>query len=279
MIGIYYIDGEFVPADRASVPVSDLTVLRGYGIFDYLRTYGGKPFHLDDHLQRLARSAELVDLELPHSLEKIRQITLDTLARNHFPKSAIRIIVTGGSSLNSILPAGGSRLLVLVTDLRPHDDAWYRDGVKIITNHTERYLPEAKTINYTPAIVGLKRAAAQNAIDAIYVDRAGYALEGTTTNIFAFYGDKLVTPGNSVLHGITRRVILDLAESHFQVDMPALRLEDLLRADEVFIASSSIEVCPVRQIDDSIIGGGKPGPKTCQMSALFQEMVADFARA
>jgi branched-chain amino acid aminotransferase len=276
MTSIYYVDGEFLPSEQASVPVTDLTVLRGYGIFDFLRTYGGRPFHLDAHLQRLARSAELVELDLPHSLDEIRDIIMQTLARNNYPESTIRIIVTGGDSPNNLVPAGGSRLLVLVGSLKPHPPEWFSEGVKIISNHTERYLPEAKTINYIPAIVGLKRAAAQDAMDAIYIDRAGNALEGTTTNIFAFFGQRLVTPSSSVLNGITRNVILELASAEFEVEESALHLDDLLRADEVFIASSTIEVCPVRQIDHSVIG--PPGPHTCRLMDLFSQMAADFAR-
>ena len=167
---------------------------------------------------------------------------------------------------------------MLITPLKPQPAHWYQDGIKIITNHTERYLPEAKTINYIPAIVALRNAHAHDAVDAIYIDRAGCALEGTTTNLFAFYGERLVTPDNSVLRGITREVVLELAARHFQVESIHLPLDDLLRADEVFISSSNKEVCPVRQIDEHIIGQGVPGPHTRLMMEQFTQMAAEFAR-
>ncbi|MBZ0303629.1 MAG: aminotransferase class IV [Anaerolineae bacterium] len=279
MSSIFYIDGEFVRSDDASIPANDLAILRGYGVFDFMRTYGGKPFHLDWHLKRLERSARLIDLDLPVSLDDIRGITLETLAHNHYPEANVRIVVTGGTSDDNITPNGGARLLVMVTPWKPLPASWYEDGIKIITHHTDRYLPEAKTINYIPAILALKKARQQNAVDAIYIDGAGHALEGTTTNLFAFFGDRLVTPGQNVLLGITRQTILDLASDRFQVEVTDLLLADLRKADEVFISSSNKEVCPVRQIDDQIVATGVPGPNTHFLMEQFAKMSVAYAQS
>jgi branched-chain amino acid aminotransferase len=277
MTSIFYIDGEFVRSDDAAIPVDDLALLRGYGVFDFLRTYGGRPFDLDAHLRRLERSARLIHLDLPVPLDEIRRITLETLERNAFPEANVRLVVTGGASEDNITPNGESRLLVMVTPLKPQPEAWYRDGVKVILNPTERYLPQAKTINYIPAIIALKQAKAQGAVDAIYVDRNGLALEGTTTNLFAFFGERLVTPGQGILLGVTRQAVLELASDRFQVDVTDLPVTDLLRADEVFITSSNKEICPVRQIDDHIIGPGVPGSHTRFLMEHFAQMVVAYA--
>lgn len=277
MTSIFYIDGEFVRSDDATIPVDDLALLRGYGVFDFMRTYGGRPFDLDAHLRRLEHSARLIQLDLPLPLDEIRRITLETLERNALPEANVRLVVTGGASEDNITPNGGSRLLVMVTPLKPQPEAWYRDGVKVILNPTERYLPQAKTINYIPAIVALKQAKAQGAVDAIYVDRNGLALEGTTTNLFAFFGERLVTPGQGILLGVTRQAVLELASDRFQVDVTNLPVAELLRADEVFITSSNKEVCPVRQIDDHIIGLGVPGPHTRFLMEHFAQMVVAYA--
>lgn len=278
-MSIYYIDGEFVRSHDATLPADDLAVLRGYGVFDFMRTYGGRPFHLDAHLQRLERSARLIHLDLPVSIDEIERVTLETVERNGYPEANVRIVVTGGTSEDNITPNGGARLLVMVTPWKPQPEAWYRDGIKIITNRTERYLPEAKTINYIPAIIALKKAHAQGAIDAIYIDKHGHALEGTTTNLFAFFGDRLVTPGKDVLLGITRQTILELASDRFQVEVTDLPLADLLRADEVFISSSNKEVCPVRLIDDHVIGQGVPGPRTGFLMEHFAQMAVAYAHS
>ena len=140
MGNIFYVDGEFVDSEAAQVPADDLAVLRGYGIFDFTRTYGGRPFRLDDHLQRLQRSAELILLELPLPVtvcDGIRDVALETLARNGYPGNGadarLRIVVTGGSSPDDITPAGPARLLMLVTPFAAQPAARYREGIKIIT--------------------------------------------------------------------------------------------------------------------------------------------------
>ncbi len=277
MPNVYYIDGSYVPADTACIPAADLAVTRGYGVFDYLRTYGGRPFHLDTHLQRLAQSAQMLELTLPLPPAAIGAVVLEALARSAPGDHGVRIVVTGGDSDDGLLPRGAARLLVLVTPEPQPLAAWFSDGVKLVTHRAERYLPEAKTINYIPAILALRRAKASGAVDSLYIDRNGLALEGTTTNLFAFFGETLVTPGSGVLAGVTRQVTLALAAGRCPVEQRDLPLAELLRADEVFITSSTKQVCPVRQIDDHPLGG--PGPRTRDLMAAFNALAAEAARA
>lgn len=272
MSSVFFVDGEFISATDARVPINDLAVLRGYGIFDYTRTYGGVPFHLDANLHRLQNSARLIGLELPHYLDEIHDIVLATLARNAHAESAIRIVVTGGTSSDFITPDGPSRLLVMVSPAPRLPVDWYDTGIRITTTNAERYLPQAKTLNYIPAIVALQQARQAGAVDALYVDDAGYALEATTANLFAFFGDTLVTPAAGVLPGITRRIVLEIAAGQYPVEQRPLTLTELLRADEVFLTSANKEVCPVRQIDDYLIG--TPGPRTAALHARFREFAA-----
>ncbi len=276
MPNVCYIDGAFVPADAASVPAADLAVTRGYGVFDYLRTYGGRPFHLEAHLARLALSAQMLELALPLPLAAIGDIVLEALARSEPGDHGVRIVITGGDSSDGLLPSGAARLLVLVTPKPQPPAEWFARGVKVATHHAERYLPEAKTINYIPAILALRRAKASGAVDSLYIDRDGLALEGTTTNLFAFFGSTLVTPARGILAGVTRQVTLELAESRYAVQQRDLPLAELLRADEVFITSSTKQVCPVRQIDGHVVGG--PGPRTRDLMAAFEALVAEAAR-
>ena len=276
---IWYVDGEYVDSDAAQLPADDLAVLRGYGIFDFTRTYGGRPFRLDAHLQRLQRSAELILLDLPLSLAEMRDVALETLARNGYPgrgEARLRLVVTGGDSPDDITPAGNSRLLVLVTPFAAQPAERYRDGVKLVTNRLERALPEAKTIEYVSAIMAQRRARQAGAVEAIYVNSQGHALEGTTTNLFAVLDGRLVAPVDGILYGVTRQAVLELAERRLPVEQRALPLEELLRADEVFITSSSKEVCPVRQVDGTRFG--PPGPHTRQLMQDFRELAKACAR-
>lgn len=277
MTNTYYIDGVFVNESAARIPVTDLAILRGYGVFDYLRTYGGVPFHLPAHLERLQRSAALIGLELPQPLSHINDIIHEALDRNSLAESAIRIVVTGGDSPDNLVPVeSAARLLVMVTPAPVLPAEWYTQGIKVITHQTERYMPEAKTLNYIPAIMAMQRARHQQAVDALYVDSQQHVLEGTTTNVFAFYGDTLITPGDGILRGITRQAVVDAAAGIFDVRVQPLTYAELLRADEVFITSSNKEICPVRQVDEAIIGEGRPGSNTARLSQLFRAYTADY---
>lgn len=265
-MSIYYIDGAFVPANQAVIPVDDLAVLRGFGVFDLVRTYGGKPFFLKEHIERLRNSAAEIGLHMPWTTRELIEIVSDTLAKNSYRESNIRIVVTGGSSPDFATPQDNPRLLVLVSPLPEFPASWYSDGVKIITLVTERFKPGAKSINYIPATIALEKARRKNAIEALYLDRQDYVLEGTTSNIFAFIGQALVTPGRDILSGITRQVILDVAAEHFEVQIRDISRQELLKADEVFITGTSKGVVPVIQVDDTVIGRGAPGPLTRRLT-------------
>ena len=277
---IYYVDGEFVPADRAVIPVHDLAVLRGLGAFELLRTYNGHPFALAEHLERLQHSVQKMGLLLPWPTEELTRIVLETLHRNQVnahTESNIRIIVTGGTSNDFMTPQGQPRLLVLVSQMPRQPDAWYTDGVKVTTMRSRRSLPGAKSINYQSATIALKKAHAKGAVESVYVDRDGLVYECTTSNIFMFSGTTLVTPGRRILSGITRGFILELAQSLFQVDVRDLALEELLRADEVFITGTNKGIVPVVQIDDSKIGNGRPGRHTRELMQTLSARAASHA--
>jgi branched-chain amino acid aminotransferase len=269
---IYYVNGEFVEDERARISVNDLSVLRGFGVFDFLRTYNGIPFHLEEHLHRLQRSARLIGLELPHPTTKIKEIVQETLARNNKKESNIRLVVTGGSSSDGITPGDNPQLLVMITDIKEMPAPWYTDGAKVITSHVERFMPGAKSINYIPAILCQNEARSQQAIEAVYVNRDGYMLEGTTSNLFAFIGDTLVTPPcDRVLPGITRQVALALAEKEFPVVERHLHKDEVRLLDEAFLSSSIREIVPIVAIDAIKIGDGKPGRRTKKIMELFRD--------
>lgn len=268
---IYYIDGKFAPAQEAALPVSDLAVLRGYGVFEFLRTYGGKPFRLREHLERLERSARLVGLPFPRTKDDLAGLVRETLKRNSHEESSIRVILTGGDSPDSVTPEGKPRLIVTVTELTPSPSWWYEKGVKVVTETRELYLPEAKTLNYLPAVVAFDRARREGAIETLIIDREGRVREGGTTNCFAFIGEKLVTPAKGILAGITRQVVLELAAGRYGTEARDLKINELLRAGEVFITGTNKEIVPVVRVDEAVIGEGVPGPKTLELMGLFRK--------
>ena len=275
-MNIYYIDGKYLPADQAMIPVDDLAIIRGIGVFDLLRTYRGKPYFLKEHVNRLIHSARQSHLDLPWTHEEICKVVLETLARNNLSEANIRIIVTGGSSSDFFTPAGRPRLLVLVTPLPELPAHWYTQGVKVVTSKVRRIIPGAKSINYLPASLALNEARAQGAVEVLYLDDDDNALEGATSNLFAFIGKTLVTPGRGMLSGITRQVVLEVATGHYAVEIRDLSRQELLGAREVFITGTNKGLVPVVQIDEVTIGNGRPGRCTRNIIALLRAYLADL---
>lgn len=269
----WYIGGQWVHPDEATISINDMAVLRGYSVFESLRTYNFRPFHLDEHLERLYRSAIMIDMEVPWSSKQIADIVREIITRNTYQNASIRLLVTGGESEDGILPSGNPLLVVMITPLGERDMERFARGSKLITTKLQRISPEAKTANYIAAVRALKEASRRNAADALFVNEREHVLEATRSNFFIFRGDTLVTPRRGILIGITRNIVLELAQSLYVVEERPILLEELALADEAFITSSAKEITPVVQIDDLIIGDGKPGPRTYQLEQRFIEMV------
>lgn len=272
----YYIDGEFVDDAHAMIPAKDITVLRGYGVFDFLITYNKRPFCLEAHVARLENSAREINLTLNHSNREICDIVIETLKRNpHHTESNVRIVYSGGISPDGVTPQGNGILMVMATPKYELPEWWYTDGAKIISVDMERFIPTSKSTNYLSAVFAQQKAHGQDAIEAIYKDPQGNLLEGTTTNLFCFKGNTLITPPDNILPGITRGVVLDMLKSQYDIQLRHIHADELPEMDEIFITASNKEIVPIIQVDDLVISGGKPGEKT---KALLKAW-ADYTRA
>lgn len=267
---IYFLNDSYVSADHAQVRVDDLGILRGYGIFDFLRTYSRVPFKLREHLVRLNTSAQLIGLPIPWTIDALDEIVHETLRRNPGEEVGIRIVVTGGSSDDFITPCGAPNLAVMVTPLHPVPASYFEQGIAVVTTRLARSLPEAKTINYVPGIMALAQAKQHSAVEAIYLDGAEHLLEGTTTNFFAFQGERLFTATSGILPGITRNVVLELAQDRYQIVAQPIAYADLAACDEAFLTSTTKEVMPIVQVDNIRIGDGRPGARTRELLDLFR---------
>lgn len=269
----WYIDGEWIHPHEARISVNDIAILRGYSAFESLRTYDRRPFHLDEHLARLYQSAAIIELEIAETREEVAGIVRETIARNEYRHASIRLLVTGGDSEDGVLAVGKPKLLVMLSPLGERDMQRFARGYYLITSRLQREVPEAKTSSYTSAIRALKEAERLGADDALFVNERGHVQEATRSNFFLFRGDTLVTPRSEILLGITRNVVLDLARERFPIEERPILLEELAQADEAFVTSSSKEIVPVVRVDNQIIGGGKPGPRTSELERRFIAMV------
>lgn len=273
-MAIFYVDGQFAPDDEAVIPVTDLAVLRGYGVFDLFRTYNGKPFHWQAHLERLVGSAKRIGLTLAWQREELTAIVMETIRKNpEIVNAYVRVVITGGVSHDFATFENKPRLLVLISPIPVYPNWWYQEGVKLITLYQERNIPDAKSIDYIPATMAMKKARQQGAVEVLYMDAVGRILEGTSTNVFLFSKGRLITPGEEILSGVTRKVVIETARSVFPVEIRDVPLEELLLADEVFITGTSKGIVPVVQVDETIIGTGKPGTHTLHLAEMMQASI------
>ncbi len=267
-----YVNDEIIETDKASISVHDLGLTRGYGVFERFRTYGKRPFHLDDHLARLHFSSAQIHLPLPKSLHEIKEIVLEMLKKSTDAESDIRILVTGGISPDGLSFSGKSSLMVLISSFVSIPNHQYQQGIKASISHFVRSFPQCKTTHYLPAIVALEQGKQAGAQEILYRNSKLEILEGATSNFFAFHQGKLITShGPDILFGITREIVLHLAKPYFTIEKRNLPLEELPSLEEAFVTSSNREILAVVKIDNSTIGTGTPGPNTRFLHQKFKE--------
>jgi branched-chain amino acid aminotransferase len=282
MATLVMIDGRILEPEDAKVSVFDRGFLYGDAVFETIRTYGGIPFALDWHLERLSESAGRVYIELPVPLETLRSEVLKVLEAAGNAEAFIRIMITRGSGETLGLDPGLAKnpmYVVLVMPLEPPPASFYEQGIKTITYRTQRFADEtdatgAKLVNYLISVLAMREARKVGAAEALIVGREGQVLEGSTSNVFLLEGKRLLTPPGSagILLGITRRYVLEVArEAGLSVEEKAIPVERLLRAEEVVITSSVREIVPVVAVDGNPIGSGAVGPVARDLLQRFRE--------
>ena len=264
-----FFNGKIHPANNPRIDLNDLGVIRGYGIFDYLRTYNGKPFLLDKYIARFQNSAKQMQLPLPYSELELAGIVNELLAKNKIAEAGIRFVITGGVSEDNY-NIGKPVFYILIEDVHTYPDKWYKEGIKLMTHDHCRVFPEIKLTNYITAI-RLQPVLRQKEMHDILYIYDNKVLETTRSNFFIFKNATLITPENNVLIGRTRNCILDLAKNDFKIEQRDIEKVELSEADEAFITSSSQKVMPVVKIDDILVGNGKVGANTRRVMELFDK--------
>jgi len=277
--GLCWHKGKYFPLNEMCCPIIDLAILRGYGIFEAIRTYGKKPFHLDKHIDRFFQSMKTLNLPHEISKEEIHNTVFELSEKSpFFEERLIKIVLTGGISYDFLLPNGSSNLFIFSIPIRPNPREWYEEGIVATSNQYTRFLPNCKTLMYFPGVYFLQKAKeSHNAKEVLLRNLKDEITEGVTSNFFGFQKDKLITIDSEILFGVTREIILEVAKRDFSIEKRAIRYDELSYCDEVFICSTTKEVIPIIQIDEIQIGDGTPGPRTKRLLQLFREYSLQFA--
>jgi D-alanine transaminase/branched-chain amino acid aminotransferase len=192
-MGEYFLlNGKIVRKGDAFLGITDLALLRGFGIFDFCRTQNGKPFLLDKYLNRFFNSAESIDLEIPYSKEFIRESIYQLIEKNGIVESGIRMVLTGGYTENGYAP-GDPNFFILIEKINFPDPSYYEEGIKLILHEHQRELSHIKSINYLTPISIRKRVEKANAYDVLYHSN-GKILEVSRSNIFIVKDNTIITP-------------------------------------------------------------------------------------
>lgn len=246
-----YQDGQFKDYNDLSIPIADLGVQRGYGIFDFLRTTEQHAHFLNDHLDRFYASANAMHLHLSLSRQEIIDIVNTLIRENNIPYSGIKLLLTGGDASDGYT-INKPRLSLFQQPLTPLPIVLPETGIHVISREYQRQLPHVKTTDYLMAIWLQPWLKAEGGDELLYYNQETVT-ECPRSNIFMIDHDNvLVTPKENMLWGITRKKIIEIADSiGLKIEQRNIPLEELYKAKEVFISSSTKRIMPVERIDHS----------------------------
>lgn len=269
---MHYLNNRWVDEKNFVISPFDLSVTRGYGVFDFLRTYHCKPFFLNDHLKRFNNSLEILNMKSVKTNKEMTNIVLEGIQKNNFKETNIKIIQTGGLSNDGITPNGSYLFMAMFTPATTYPKEYYQEGIKIITFSIGRIYTTAKSLNYMAGVLALMQAKKQMAVEALYTDHK-YIYECVTSNFYAVINGKIVTGRKNILMGITRKVIFSLSKKEgIEILERPLLIKEIPSFDEAFISASNKEVMPVVRIDNQRLRSGKPGLITKRIMAAFKTL-------
>ena len=281
--GVIWLDGEMVPWREAKVHVLTHTLHYGLGCFEGVRAYntdqGAAIFRLNDHTDRLFRSAHILNIKIPFSKDELNAAQCAAVRDNNLDEAYLRPMVFLGSE-GMGLRAENLKVHVMVA-------AWEwpsymspeakERGIKVRTSSYTRHhvnitMCKAKANgNYINSMLALQEAIASGCEEALLLDNEGYVAEGSGENVFILRNGVLHTPElTSCLEGITRQTILDFAK---ELDVPVkerrITRDEVYVAEEAFFTGTAAEVLPIRELDGRVIGAGKRGPLTEKLQAMY----------
>lgn len=280
------IDGELVPTRDATVSVFDHAFLYGDGIFETFRVADGRVFRMDDHLDRMERSAKAIALALPLPRALLTETILRTIAANRLPDCFVKAIVSRGAGPEPLLEHAGltSRLVVIVRPSMP----FFKDGMGeqglsaaiVGTRKTPAAAldPRIKSLNYLNVIKSRIEARDLGASESILLDDRGRVVEASIYNVVAVRGRDLLTPAEGCLQGITLEATLELAEARgYRTHRANLYPYDLESADEVIFTSTAVGLLPVTTLNGRPVSAGRPGPVFAELATAYAAALRDPA--
>lgn len=249
---IFQINNRFVKEKDAVVPItSDL--LRGYGIFETIKTHNKKPIQLNEHIDRLCSSAKTIELPIKYTKSELKKMVEKVAKKSPHKTQRIKITAITGK-------------IIIISTHQKIDKKIYKTGATLLSIKRERPIPEIKSISYISSFLSHEQATKKGAFEALLIDENNEVYECAYSNIFWFEGNTLCTREKNILPGITRDTIIKI--SPFKIKFKNIKLSELKKKKEIFITSSIIDIVPITKIDNTKIGTSLPGKNTKQLINL-----------
>jgi len=278
-----YIGGKLFEKADARISVFDHGLLYGDGVFEGIRSYSGKVFRLEQHVDRLYDSAQAIHLHIPMTREAMGRAIEETLAANKLVDAYIRVIVTRGAGSLGLDPRKTTdpQVIIITDQISLYPEELYEHGLKIITagttrNHPNALNPRIKSLNYLNNILAKIEGTNAGCLEALMLNHKGEIAECTGDNIFVVSRGVLHTPSkdSGILEGITRSAVIELARATgLTVVERTMDRYDVYTADECFLTGTAAELIPVVECDGRVLGSGRPGPVTRELRQRFQSLV------
>ncbi|MEI6846220.1 MAG: branched-chain-amino-acid transaminase [Candidatus Firestonebacteria bacterium] len=276
------LNGKYVQKEKAVISVFDHGLLYGDGVFEGIRSYNGRVFKLEEHVDRLFASAKAITMTIPISRDKMKAEIVATVKKNKLRDAYIRVVVTRGVGDLGLNPTKCPKAFyfIIAASISLYPEKYYKEGLPVVCASTRRNIPEAlspmiKSLNYLNNILAKLEANSANVLEAIMLNREGFVAECTGDNIFIVRNGELITPPTYIgaLEGITRDAVIKLGrELGYKVSEKPFTMVDMYIADEAFLTGTAAEIIPVINVDKRNIANGKPGPITKKLIEAYREI-------
>ena len=266
----FSLNGELLPIEQATVSLACLEYTYGFGVYETMRVSNGYAHFLQEHIDRLIESANIIGLEHLFSEEFFKKSVSDLVGTLNGGTYNLKMLLIGAAD------AAGAKLFIQCLNPLFPDKKLHRDGADFITAHYERVYPHAKTLNMLQSYMAYRKAKSAGSYDALLVNREGYITEGTRTNFFCIKDRTIFTPQEKdILLGVTRLVVLRAAiQNGFSVVEKNIRPDELGSYDGAFITSTSSKIIPIRSVD-GIILYEKPAESIWELINVFDIFLSE----
>lgn len=249
-----FLNNEFIPEEKAVLQVHDLSIQRGYGVFDFFKVVNGVPVFLEEHLDRFYFSASRMRLNVAYNKEELKKILLELLTKNSAINTGVRITLTGGYSPDGYQLAKPN-LIISIRSFSTPTKEQFEGGIRLISYEHQRQLPDVKSIDYLMAI-WLQPFVKQNSADDVLYHQKGLVSECPRSNFFIVTEkNTIVTPSENILKGVMRNKLLEVAKTNFHIEERDVHVDEVRFAKEAFITSTTKIILPVRQLNDYVFPG------------------------